>query len=316
AVQDALADAWDRSRRTFDRRGPRFPRFERIAALASMKGDWARNLAAEAAKGALIFQDPRDGGFLRVANPDGTPAALEKTAAVQAGALDALCALEPAAARRELAFLDRSFTPRGGPARWRGWESGYALDVKRFTASDGANFDRFRAEGWREVGDGRLGDDAELSRAVLSCAAASPAEKIRARRVILRAAAYFEQAADVHDPRLLLDDAVALGPALLAAGEARRALTVWLWMEKNMADGPAFLDRAATGVLPPEADRMAVPELNARALAFARHLAALLPESAARDVRNRAGLLYAWLSGRSSELDPAVWAALAAGAPR
>jgi hypothetical protein len=273
-------------------------------------------LAAEAAKGALTFQDPRDGGFLRAANPDGTPAALEKTAADQAAALDALCVLAPTAARRELAFIAKDFTPEGSPLRWRGWQAGYALDARRFAASDGANFDRFRAEGWRETGSARLGEDAELSRAVLECPAASPAMKARARRVALRAAADFAEAARARDPRLLLDDAVALGPALLAAGEPGMAREVWRWMERALAEGPAYLDRLATGLLPPEADRIADPGLNARALRFARRLAAVARGEDRRAASLRAEALYAWLSARPDSLDPAVWAALAAEEPR
>jgi hypothetical protein len=315
-AQLALAPAWDSSRRTFDGRGPRFPRFERVAALASMPSPWARSLAAEAAKGALIFQDPRDGGFFRAANPDGSPAALEKTAGEQAAALDALCVLEPQAAKRDLDFLEWEFTPKSADG-WRGWQSGYALDRRRFTASDGANFERFRVEGWREKGDARLGENAELSRAVLSCAASSPALKSRARRTIARAASDFAKSARTGDPRLLLDDAVALGPALLIVGETKKALDVRRWMEKTLGGGPAYLDRLATGVLPPEADRVADPALNARALAFSRRLAAALPAGPdKRAVTARAATLYTWLSARPESLDPAVWAALAAEEPR
>ncbi|MFI5347602.1 MAG: DUF255 domain-containing protein [Elusimicrobiota bacterium] len=311
-----LSASWDPTRLTFDRRGPRFPRFERISALSRLRATWAQTLAAQAAKGALVFQDPRDGGFLRAANPDGTPAALEKTAADQAAALDALCVLEPESARRELGFLEKNFTPKGAPERWRGWQAGFALDAKRFAASDGPNFERFVTLGWRESGSARLGDDAELSRAVLDCAASSPAMKARSRRVILRAFTDFGKAARTHDPRLLLDDAVALGQALLAAGETAKALEVWRWMERSLAEGPAYLDRVATGILPMEADRIADPALNARALAFTRTLAAALRGDERKNIHLRAEALYAWLSARPEALDPAVWAALAAEEPR
>jgi hypothetical protein len=312
-----LSESWDPARRTFDRRGPRFPRFERVSALESLDAPWARALAREAAKGALIFQDPADGGFLRAANPDGTPAALEKTAAEQAAALNALCAPEPAAAARELAFLGGEFAPQGEPDRWRGWQAGFALDAKRLTASDGPNFARFRAAGWREFGAARLGDDAALSGAVLACAASPEPLKARARRALSRDAASFKSRAAAGDPRLLLDDAVALGPALLAAGRTRDAVAVWRWLEAAQGDGPAYLDRAATGVLPPEADRLADPALNARALEFTRALAAALPAGPDRSaVSKRAEALFFWLSARPDSLDPAVWAALAAREPR
>jgi hypothetical protein len=311
-AQTSLLSSWDKDRRTFDGRGPRFPRFERIAALASLPAPWAKPLAAEAAKGALIFQDPRDGGFLRAANPDGTPAALEKTAGEQAAALDALCPVEPVAAGRLLTFLEKDFSPKDGPARWRGWQAGYALDAKRFTASDGPNFDRFITDGWRETGSARLGEDADLSRAVLDCAAASPSLKTRSRRIILRAASDFDKASRAHDPRLLLDDAVSLGSALLVAGEPAKAASVWRWMESNLSRGPAYVDRLSTGILPPEADRVADPTLNARAYDFVRRLMPDLKGADRKAAGLRAEALYAWLSARPDSLDPAVWAALAA----
>lgn len=316
AAQAALMPSWDPSRRTFDRRGPRFPRFERAAALASLSSPWAKALADEAVKGTELFQDPRDGGFFRAANPDGSPAAREKTAAGQAAALDALCGRLPQAAARALVFLEKDFSAKGDA--WRGWQSGYALDARRFKASDGEDFDRFRADGWREMGPARLSDDAELARAVLACAEASPAQKARARRVSSRAFAEFSARAKRKDPRLLLDDAVALGPALLGAGETAKAAAVWKWMEDALGGaGPAYFDRLATGLLPPEADRLADSALNARALVFTRALAAALPkgpEHAA--VSRRAEALYFWLSARPDSLDPAVWAALAAQEPR
>ena len=315
-AQVALAGSWDASRRTFDGRGPRFPRFERIAALASLKAPWARALAAEAAKGALIFQDPRDGGFFRAANPDGTPAALEKTASGQAAALDALCGLEPRAAGRALAFAEKELAGKA-PDAWLGWQAGYAQDSRRFTASDGDEFERFRAEGWRAKGSARPAESAELSRAVLDCAASSPALKSRARGALARDFAAFSKAAAARDPRFLLDDAVALGSALVSAREPKRALAVWNWLEKSLRDGPVYLDRVATGVLPPEADRMPDPALNARALSFLRRLAQALPASPEKaSVSRRAGALYTWLSARSEFLDPAVWAASAAQEPR
>ncbi|OYW00963.1 MAG: hypothetical protein B7Z61_12895, partial [Acidobacteria bacterium 37-71-11] len=156
--------------------GPRFPRFERIAALRELKAPWARDLALAAAKGALLFADPQDGGFRRAVNPDGSPAALEEVAGDQAASLDALCGLMPGPARKELAFLRKSFAPKPPPA-WRGWRAGYALSPDRHRASNGPDFERWRWDGWRPEGRARLGDDADLSRAVLSCAQASIAQK-------------------------------------------------------------------------------------------------------------------------------------------
>jgi len=54
-ARTALESSWDASRRTFDRVGPRFPRFERIAALRALKAPWAQELALGAAKGSLLF---------------------------------------------------------------------------------------------------------------------------------------------------------------------------------------------------------------------------------------------------------------------
>jgi hypothetical protein len=142
-ARTALTAQWDASRRTFDRVGPRFPRFERLVALRSLKAPWAQELGLEAAKGALLFQDLQEGGIRRAANPDGSPAALETVASDQAAALDALCGIMPDSARKELGFLDKT--------SW-GWRAGYATAGKR-------------AEG-----PARLGEDADLARAVRSIA--------------------------------------------------------------------------------------------------------------------------------------------------
>jgi hypothetical protein len=316
-AQAALLAQWDASRRTFDRVGPRFPRFERIAALRELKAPWAQDLASEAAKGALLFEDPKDGGFRRALNPDGSPAALEIVVSDQAAALDALCGAMPASARKELGFLIKAFAPKPPPFAWRGWQAGYALTEDRHRATDGPDFDKLRWDGWRPVGRARLGEDGELSRAVLSCPEASSAQKAYAKKVLARAWNEFGHAAIAHDQRLLLDDALGLGGALLAAGRPADALSLWRWMDANLADGPAYYDRIATSVLPPEMDRVAYAGLNARALTFMRRLLRDQP-GAARQVglvrRNKD--LFAWLSARSESLDPAVWAALAAREPR
>jgi hypothetical protein len=310
-VLQTLLSSWDPARRTFDREGPRFPRFERVAALAALPETWARDLAAEAAKGTLIFQDPRDGGFRRAAAPDGTVIAQERVAADQAAALDALCALEPEAARRELVFLSASFAPKDGPARYHGWQAGYALTKDFHEATDGPDWVDVRREGWWPLGNARLGDDSELARAVLDCRVSPADARAHASAVVRRAARDFDAAAKRRDPRLLLDDALGIGGALLAAGRAADAARVRAWLEASLADGPRYLDRLATGVLPPETDRLADPALNARALAFLERLAAALPPGAARDsARARAGVLRAWLARRSDRLDPAVWASL------
>jgi hypothetical protein len=315
-AQAALFAQWDASRRTFDRAGPRFPRFERIAALRALKASWAGELAAEAAKGSLIFQEPKDGGFRRAANPDGSPAALEIVASDQAASLDALCGAMPDSARKELGFLEKSFSTKTPPS-WAGWQAGFALNADRSRASDGADFESLRSSGGRPEGRARLGDGAELSRAVLSCAQATPEQKAFARRALERAWTDFGRAAIGRSPRLLLDDAVGLGGALLADGRPERALSVWRWMDENLASGPAFLDRPATGVLPPDMDRVADPALNARALAFMIRLLRDQPGAARQNgLAQRNKDLHAWLSARSGSLDPAVWAALAADAGR
>ncbi len=317
AAEAALLPSWDAGRRTFDRRGPRFPRFERAAALARLTSPWAKSLAPEAAKGLVPFQDPADGGFRRVLDADGGPAALEKVSADQAGALDALCGPAPESARRLLAFLDKDFTPTGAKAGWRGWLAGYASDAGLGHASDGADFARFAASGLREVGPARLGDDAELARAVLACRAATPAQKVRARATAFAAGAAFARRARAKDPDLLLDDAAPLGDALLAAGETARAADVFRWMEDALGDGPSYVDRLATGLLPPELDRARDPALNARALVFVRRLAAALPAGPDKSAAaKRAEALFFWLAARPGALDPAVWAALAAEEPR
>ena len=311
-AQLALIPQWDPERRTFDRSGPRFPRFERVAALRALGAPWARELATEAAKGALIFADPKDGGFRRAANPDGSPAAREEVAADQAAALDTLCGASPLAARRELSFLETAFSSKSPQPAWHGWQAGYALSPDRSKASDGPAFERWRSDGWRPWGRARLGDDADLSRAVLDCADSSSAQRTFARRAVERAWSDFGRAALKNDPRLLLDDAVGLGEALLAAGRIKDAVSILSWMDQNLGAGPAYLDRLATDVLPVEVDRVADPALNARVFVFLRRLSRALPAGSARnDAVRRSRELFVWLSARSGSLDPAVWAALA-----
>ena len=290
----ALLSAWDPERRTFDRVGPRFPRFERIAALRALGANWARDLARDSAKGALIFRDPK-GGFRRAANPDGSAAASEILAKDQAAALDALCGAIPVSARQELAFLENYFASRTPSFAWLGWRAGYAL-----------------SDGRRPTGRARLGDDADLSRAVLMCDQSSPAQKEFARRALERAWTDFGRSALARSPRLLLDDAVGLGDALLAAGRPGDSLSIWRWMDENLAAGPVFLDRPATGVLPPEMDRIADASLNLRALAFMNRLLRERSGEARRlGLDRRAKELNAWLSARCDALEPAAWAALA-----
>ena len=313
-AQSALLAQWDPQRRTFDREGPRFPRFERIAALKSLSAPWAKDLALEAAKGALIFQDPKDGGFRRAANPDGSPAALEITAADQAASLDALCGLLPDAARKELSFLDKRFKPKNKPSDWRGWIAGYALSPDRHRASDGAEFPSWSVDGWLPEGSPRIADDANLSRAVLACAEANAGQKAFANKALDRAWDQFGKQALKKDPRLLMDDAVALAEAELVRYKPERAISMWRWMDYFLAaQDPVVYDRAATGVLPPDMDRVVVPALQARLLAVMDRTLVDDPLEARQcSFQKRRKALDAWLSTRSDSLDPAVWAALAA----
>jgi hypothetical protein len=309
-----LLGSWNLKRRSFDAEGPRFPRFERVAALSALNADWARELGAQAAAGDLLFLDPRDGGAVRSLGPGGDLLAREQTAGEQAAALDALCAGDEGAAKRVLGFVAGPLAPKDAPPRYAGWLGGYALTKKFFEATDGADFDAVARDGWRPVGAARLGDEGELARAVLSCREASAADRARARAVARRAGRDFDARARVKDARLLLDDALGVGGALVAAGRATDADRVRRYMEENFADGACYLDRRATGVLPPETDRLADPELNARALEFLRRVAAALPAGAERDavVRRQESLLR-WLAARADALDPAVWAALVGG---
>jgi len=312
AAQQKLMSAWDGKRRTFDADGPRFPRFERVAALAALKAPWANALAAQAAAGDRSFLDGRDGGARRSEGPDGGVLAREQTAQEQAAALDAFCPLEPAAARRVLDFVAGPFAPKG---RVLGWQAGYALTPKFFEATDGADFDAVAKDGWRPLGDARLADEAELARAVLDCGVAAPADRKRAAAAARRALKDFDARARVKDVRLLLDDALAVGAAQLSVGDAAGAARVRRYIDDNFASGPFYFDRRATGVLPPETDRIADPELNARSLSFLLRLQAALPAGAEKDaVLRRADALRTWLSARADALDPAVWAALVARA--
>ncbi|MDE2489454.1 MAG: hypothetical protein KGM24_01315, partial [Elusimicrobia bacterium] len=154
-----------------------------------------------------------------------------------------------------------------------------------------------------------------LARAVLDCAQASPARKDFARRAARRAGADFESEARAKAPRLLLDDAVGVGGALLAAGDVSGSLRVWRWAEDNLSDGPAYADRPAAP--PPDDVRLDDAPLDARALRWTRRLAEALPPGEARDaVRRRAEALFLWLAARPQRLDPAVWADVLAAEPR
>jgi hypothetical protein len=227
--------------------------------------------------------------------------------------LDALCGVLPDAARRELSFLDKRFRAKAPAGAWRGWLAGYAVSGDGRRATNGMDFEVVSAEGRRPEGSARIGEDADLSRAVLSCAEATPAQKAYALKAVDHAWIEFGKRALARDPRLLLDDAVSLGAALLAAERPEQALSMWRWMDQKLAAGPAFLDRDATGVLPPDMDRLAVPALNARALSLMRGLMRDLSGACRRQgVPRREKELYSWLSARSDSLDPAVWAALAA----
>jgi hypothetical protein len=309
-----LLSAWDPKRRTFDVDGPRFPRFERAAALGTLKAAWAQELSSVMTAGDWLFLDPRDGGARRSAGPDGEVLAREETAQTQAAALDAFCPDQEVAARRVLGFVSGPFSPKDAPPRYLGWIGGYALTKNFFEATDGPDLEQVAHDGWRPLGPAVLGDEAELARAVLTCRAASAADRARAFAVVGRAAKDFNARARVKDVRLLLDDALGVGAALIAAGRIADASRVRGYVEENLSAGSFYWDRRATGVLPPETDRVADPALNARALAFLQRLAAALPAGAQRDaVKGRAAVLLAWLAARADALDPAVWAALIAG---
>lgn len=303
SARTALLSAWDAKRGTFDARGPRFPRWERIVALRALKKPWADALSLEAAKAGDAFADASDGGLVRALTPDGVPAARERVAGDQASALRALCGLRADAAKRELEFLASSFESKG-PTSWRGWQAGYALAADRKTAADGADFPTVREDGWWPMGAATPAEDAALSAAVLACPEASPILKTRARATIAR----LRDGAG-------LEEAVAVGAARLAAGDRVGALRSWKTLAA-LADGPAYRDRAADGVLPPETDRLLDAELNARALAFLEDLSAAAPAGKEKDaIAARARTVASWLSARSERLDPAVWAALAARVP-
>lgn|GEM_PF-2446457 len=310
-ARSLLLAAWDPEGRTFDREGPRFPRFERLAALAALPAPWARELSSAAAEGAEAFLDPRDGGAYRILGPDGGVIARERLASEQAAALDALCALRPQAAARVLGFVAGPLTPKDSPARYFGWQGGYVLSKNFSSASDGPDFAALERDGFRPLGDARLGENAELARAVLACRASSAPARSHARAVVRRASAQLEAAATRRDPRLLLDDAIAVGEALLVDGRPEEAASARRWMERRFAEGAYYLDRLPTRVLPPETDRLADPALNARALDFLQRLGAALPPGGERaSVRQRAEALRGWLAARADSVDPAVWAAL------
>lgn len=260
--------------------GPRFARWRRIALLRKHDPESARRLARE----ALALQDPDRGGFRRYAHGPGWQDPEDEYALEdQADAVRALAPLEPEAAARAAAFVEKLWAdPKGG---WR--------------ASDG---------------DPRVftGPSARFAAALLE----SGRSKARALRALDRAWSRARRG-DVFARELggeggvsgLLEDSLAMIDAELAAGRLEKAAQAALGAERAFLDeaSGALYDRVAPGELPPELDRVLDPALNfeARRL-FAALGERLAPGDPRRErFRARAAALAPWLLARAPWLDPA-----------
>jgi hypothetical protein len=300
-----LKSHWNSDQRRFESEGVRFPYFERLRALSSLPDPWALNMVSDVVKGTIIFQDPADGGFRRMLAGDSTPIALEKVASIQADALDALCLLSPTSARKTLHFLDHQM--KSDKDGWYGWIAGYSIDSKTHRASDRVSVEE-KME--RVTGTARLGDLANLARAVYQCSASSEGQKGFAKKVVARQLQLFSELSQHNASALLLDDATAVGEAALSVGQPGAALSVWEWMEARLGDGPVYFDRPQAENLPRYFGRMFYPELNLRALRLIKRLKVNSGHDQQVRLQRRENNLKSWLSARQESLDPVVWSAL------
>lgn len=181
-MKQAVATAETEGRRPWRTTGPR-------PADAPYFPPWAE-LDAQGLPKALKLEDPVWGGFYRYASDAaGEWPEYERLLSDQAAAVGALCRLDPAAARRTLAFVERFLAlPAGGYAASLDSEvvlaDGRVMDGRAYFRLDDA---RRRAFGLPKT-DGRIfaRPNRAMAEATLACAAATDAQKERARLTLRR----------------------------------------------------------------------------------------------------------------------------------
>ncbi|MHB2025262.1 MAG: DUF255 domain-containing protein [Elusimicrobiota bacterium] len=285
-----------------NRSSPRFPFFDRISWLQRIGAPWAENLARLRAADNLHLEDKTSGGFYRYARGPGwsNPApAIGKRLADQAGAILAMAAFEPRAARRAAAYADHSsFQPGGGYASSR-------IDSRIFA---GAN--------------GLMAQAILDNRQILNRREAAKALKTlgRWKKFGINDGCARHNLLSTGSLSCDLEDQVNLGMAFLAAYEATRsdsyrmcALRLAHGSENNLKDphSAAFYDRPKLRELPPDIDRIADPMLNAQAMVFFKRLSRdIAPGPIKTHWATRVGDLELWLFARRERLDPAASAFL------
>jgi hypothetical protein len=145
-----------------------------------------KTLTREELPRALKLEDPVWGGFYRYsAAADGSAPEYERLLVDQADAVAALSSLDPEAAKRTLAFVDRFLAlPGGGYANSLDSEvflaDGRIMDGRAYFALDDA---RRRAYGLPRADQRRFKDaNARMAAAILASPVATPAQKAHARR--------------------------------------------------------------------------------------------------------------------------------------
>ncbi len=303
-----------------------FPRWRRIRRLLSIPRPWAQDLAARSAKGALSLEDRVWGGFYHATEGPGQPE-YGKRLEDQAEAILVCAVLDPEAARRTWAYVERTLAHPAG-----GFNAGQAGELLRQgrVVEGGLYFslpESKRLALGLPAPDRRIfaGANARLVLAVLSAGKALPKG---ARAQALRTLERLWQEG-VRDGMVrhglgrggisgFLEDQSALAEAFAAAYEVmrerrhlERALALARGAEKlrDQRTG-ALWDRPSLGELPEGLDRILSPERNAEALLLYRRLARLLPQGdpLRPSLEARAQEIMAWLSPRSQDLDPALWA--------
>ncbi len=146
-----------------------------------------KTLTREELPRALKLEDPVWGGFYRYSStPDGGAPEYERLLTDQADAVAALSALDPEAAKRALAFVERFLTlPGGGYAHSLDSEvflaDGRIMDGRAYFALDDA---RRRACGLPRADTRRFREaEKRMAAAVLASPVATPSQKAHARRL-------------------------------------------------------------------------------------------------------------------------------------
>ena len=332
-LQRRLAAVWNPAAEGAGR-APIFPFFERIRLLEQIPSPWAQDLARQGARAALHLEDPQWGGFYRyVRGPGWSHPSTGKRLLEQAWALAALAPLNPEAAARTAAYVDKFLAvPKGGYAASQAAD----LEEPGGVLLEGGYYFSLPDKRRRALGvpraDARLFASANglMARAVLdNRPIAGPTATRQAEKTLDRwwsegtkNGCVRHELTSSEGLSCFLPDQTELGLAFLAAYAARRrpqdikrALALAQAMIKNLADPKtgALRDKPVSTV-PAEAP-VFDPALNARAFVFYRRLAGALPKGSARRKWNRkAAHLELWLEREEGRMDPALAVFLAAGA--